>query len=55
MAKREFVQNFNKVARFYRLEELGEIEEAKECARRDMEAAEVCYAAIAREIEEGWL
>ncbi len=45
-----FAANFEVVAAHYRLKELGEIEEAKNAAREDIENAEVCYALLAKEI-----
>jgi len=47
---REFLKQFDLVARHYRLAELGELEEAKAAARGDMESAEKCFAALAAEI-----
>lgn len=47
-ASRQFVADFEAVATRYKLRELGEYEAAKESARRDMENAEVCFAAMAR-------
>lgn len=49
-ATREFVADFDLVAAHYRLEELGEMEEAKACARNDMANAIPCYAALAKEL-----
>jgi hypothetical protein len=43
---REFKANFDTVARYYGLADLGELEEAKEAARRDPEAAATCFAAL---------
>ena len=37
------------VALRYNLRELGEYETAKEAARRDLENAETCFAALAKE------
>ncbi len=48
MANRTFVADFEAVAVRYNLRELGEYEAAKEAARRDLESAEVCFAAMAR-------
>lgn len=50
MAKPEFVADFMLVAQHYLLAELGELEEAKEAARKDMANAERCFAALAAEI-----
>jgi len=50
MADPKFVTNFMLVADHYLLEELGEIEEAKQSAREDMAAAVISYAAMAKEI-----
>lgn len=49
MASRQFVADFEAVAARYNLRELGEYEAAKEAARRDLENAEVCFAAMAKE------
>lgn len=49
-ANSTFVANFMLVSRYYMLEELGELELAKECARNNMAAAEECFAALAEEI-----
>ena len=48
MANRTFVADFEAVAARYNLRELGEYDQAKAAARRDMENAEVCFAAMAR-------
>lgn len=47
---KQFQQDFMLVAKHYMLEELGELETAKQAARGDMENAEICYAAMAKEI-----
>lgn len=52
MASKQFVADFEAVATRYKLRELGEHESAKAAARRDMDAAEVCFAAIAGEAEQ---
>lgn len=52
---KNFVENFEKVSRYYLLREHGEYEEAKETARRDLPAAIVCFAELAREIDEGFI
>lgn len=44
---KQFVDDFEAVATRYNLRELGEYELAKAAARRDLENAEVCFAAIA--------
>lgn len=44
---REFKANFNLVARFFHLAELGELEQAKEAVRRDPEEAVTSFAAMA--------
>ena len=44
----QFVADFEAVATRYKLRELGEYEAAKAAARRDLESAEVCFAAMAR-------
>ena len=46
-ASKQFVADFEAVATRYNLRELGEYELAKAAARRDLENAEVCFAAIA--------
>ena len=51
MASKQFVADFEAVALRYNLRELGEYEAAKEAARRDLENAEVCFAAMAREAQ----
>ncbi len=48
-ASKQFVADFEAVATRYRLRELGEYEAAKAAARRDLENAEVCFAAMALE------
>lgn len=53
MAKPEFVADFIVVAKHYLLEELGELELAKQMARDDMANAEICYSALANEIRNG--
>lgn len=47
----KFLEDFAIVSRYYMLDELGEVEEAKAAARRDIEAAKGTYDAIAHEIE----
>jgi len=49
MASKQFVADFEAVALRYNLRELGEYEDAKEAARRDLENAEACFAAMAKE------
>ena len=49
MASKQFVADFEAVALRYNLRELGEYETAKEAARRDLENAEACFAALAKE------
>lgn len=44
-----FADDFEAVAARYNLRELGEYEDAKKAARRDIESAETCFAAIAKE------
>ena len=46
---KQFVDDFEVVAARYNLRELGEYETAKEAARRDLENAETCFAALAKE------
>lgn len=50
---RKFVADFETVATRYKLLELGEYADAKEAARRDIEAAQEAFAAIAAEIRKG--
>lgn len=49
MASRQFVADFEAVAARYNLLELGEYEAAKEAAGRDLENAETCFLAMAKE------
>lgn len=49
MASKQFVADFEAVALRYNLRELGEYEAAKEAARRDLENAETCFSAMAKE------
>ena len=51
-ATREFADDFQLVAKNYKLSELGELETAKQCARDDMPNAIVSYAAMAKEIRK---
>lgn len=46
---KQFVADFETVAARYNLRELGEYEQAKEAARRDIENAEICFSAMAKE------
>lgn len=46
---KQFADDFEIVAMRYNLRELGEYDEAKEAARRDLESAQVCFAALASE------
>jgi len=46
---KQFVADFEAVALRYNLRELGEYEAAKEAARRDLENAETCFSAMAKE------
>ena len=50
MASKKFVDDFDLVSRYYRLKEMGEYEEAKRCARGDMDNAEISFAAMAKDI-----
>lgn len=43
----QFIADFEFVAEYYNLRALGEYEQAKESARRDLKNAIECYAAIA--------
>lgn len=45
---KQFADDFEAVAKHYRLRELGQYEEAKAAARRDLDSAEVCFAAMAK-------
>jgi hypothetical protein len=45
---REFKQSFDLVARYFRLEELGELEQAKEAVRRNPDDATISFAEMAR-------
>lgn len=45
----QFVNDFETVATRYNLRELGEYEKAKDAARRDIENAEICFSAMAKE------
>lgn len=45
-----FIDDFEKVVAHYRLRELGEYEEAKAHARRDLEGALVCFRSLAEDI-----
>ncbi len=49
-ASKQFVENFMLVAEYYEFEAHGELEEAKQGARDDMEQAEICYASIAEHV-----
>lgn len=53
MATKQFRADFEVVTKFYGLEELGQIEEAKAAARRDMPGATVYFAGMAKEIRRG--
>ena len=53
MASKSFVADFETVATRYRLRELGEYEAEKAAARRDLENAEVCFAAMASGAQQG--
>ena len=46
---KQFVADFETVAARYNLRELGEYDEARAAARRDIENAEVCFTAMALE------
>lgn len=48
MASKQFVADFDTVCARYGLTE-AEKQEAKEAARRDLENAETCFAALAKE------
>lgn len=46
-AVNSFQADFELVAAHYKLRELGEYEQALECAKNDVANAKICYAAIA--------
>lgn len=48
---KQFAEDFELVAEHYGLKKYGEYEEAKQAARNDLEAAQVSFAAMAREIK----
>lgn len=48
VVSQQFIDDFEAVATRYNLRELGQYEEAKAAARRDLKSAEVCFAAMAR-------
>lgn len=52
MASKSFVADFEAVAAHYRLRECGEYDQAKAAARADLDAAIVCFAAMAGEIND---
>ena len=49
MATKSFIQNFNLAMEHYQVPP-DEIEVCKQLARADMETAEICYAALGKEI-----
>ena len=49
---RQFAADFALVATHYQLRELDEYETAKQAARNDLDNAIVCYAALAKEIQQ---
>lgn len=51
IVSQQFVADFEAVATRYKLRELGEYEAAKAAARADLDAAIVCFAAMAKEIQ----
>lgn len=53
MASKQFVADFAVVATHYSLAELGQIEEAKAAARRDMPGATVYFARMAGVVRHG--
>lgn len=53
MVSKRFAADFETVAAHYNLRELGEYADAKEAARRDIEAAQEAFAVIAAEIRKG--
>lgn len=50
---RAFVADFETVANFYRLAELGELEDARSAVKRDTQAAIVTYARLAEAVRKG--
>lgn len=52
MASKQFVADFEAVAVHYKLRELGQYDEAKAAARRDMPNAIVCFASMAKDVPE---
>lgn len=53
IVSKQFVTDFETVASHYRLKELGEYEIAKQCARNDLENAQVSFALMAEKIRGG--
>lgn len=47
---RQFVTDFEAVAKHYKLRERGEYELAKQTARNDMDSAIQCFAELAKDI-----
>jgi hypothetical protein len=48
--KKQLAADFNVTAKFYELENFGELETAKDAVRADPENAAISYAAMAKEI-----
>jgi hypothetical protein len=48
---RQFVDDFEAVAKHYKLRECGEYDQARNAARADLDNAIICFASLAREIE----
>ena len=50
---RQFREDFDVVAKFYKLAELGELETAKAAVKRDTQAAIVTFARLADAVRKG--
>lgn len=50
---RAFIADFDDVAKFYKLAELGELETAKAAVKRDTQAAIITYARLADAVRKG--
>lgn len=51
-ATKQFVSDFDLVTNYYGLRALGEYEDAKQAARRDIEGATIAFASLAAEIRD---
>jgi hypothetical protein len=49
----QFIKDFDTVAGHFKLAELGELDQAKQCARNDMANAEISFSAMAQKIRNG--